>query len=66
MATTVPAARAARLARLNARLTAVLDPLDALRTAPVDAEIELMRAALEAAEPPAVLGVVAGGSGRDR
>jgi hypothetical protein len=38
MATTVPAARAARLARLNARLTAALDRLDALRSAPADAE----------------------------
>jgi hypothetical protein len=38
MATTGPAARAARLARLNAQLTAALDRLDALRTAPADAE----------------------------
>jgi hypothetical protein len=37
MAATEPAARAARLARLNARLTAALDRLDALRAAPADA-----------------------------
>jgi hypothetical protein len=37
MAATEPAAQAARLARLNARLTAALDRLDALRAAPADA-----------------------------
>jgi hypothetical protein len=38
MVTTGPAAQAARLARLNAQLTAALDRLDALRTVPGDAE----------------------------
>ena len=53
MAATEQAARAARLARLNAQLTAALDRLDALRFAPADlkrrrvwAEINALRKAV--------------------
>jgi hypothetical protein len=48
MATPEPAARAARLARLNAQLTVALDRLDALRAAPGDAERRLVWAQINA------------------
>jgi hypothetical protein len=59
MAAMDPAARAARLTRLNAQLTAALDRLDALRSAPADAERRRVWAQINALRK-AVVALLAG------
>jgi hypothetical protein len=57
------AARAARLVRLNARLTAALDRLDALQSGPADLERRRVWAEINALRKAVVLLLPWGGGG---